>query len=55
MSSYWKQWSKEELDDMHGIVSDYDDEIKYIEEDEEHYKKPQECNCFRGCNKCLLG
>ena len=53
---YWSQWSKQELDSMHGIEpEDYQDED--VDYDEEEGCKEGECSCSccakNPCGNCM--
>lgn len=50
MRSYWSQWSKQELDSMHGIEpEDYEDEDEDFDETED---EEEECTCCCAKNPC---
>jgi hypothetical protein len=49
MNAYWAQFSKTEIDSMHGLEPE--DPIEY-EDEEIEQKRPYECDCMR-CNECL--
>lgn len=53
--AYWAQFSKSEIDSMHGIEpEDYDDtDIDHDEDDSELDRDEQECSCGNVCMDCL--
>lgn len=53
MTDYWAQFSKDEIDEMHGALDDEEEED--LEEDLEEEEKEESCpRCSNGCNYCLM-
>ena len=62
--AYWKQFSSEEIDSMHGIEPgengqalkcDEDGEPDWVDLNDEEEEQENECpRCSNGCNYCLM-
>lgn len=53
-NAYWAQFSKQELDSMHGIEpEDYEEDEVEVDEDEEEVYRGRGCPGCHGCMDCL--
>ena len=55
MTAYWAQFSKQEIDDMHGVVEDHDDDtdLDHDEDDTDSEQEPIGCCSRSPCGNCM--
>ena len=56
MTAYWSQFSKQEIDSMHGIEPEDHDDDTDMDQDEDDTNMDQEeqgCSCGNVCMDCL--
>ena len=54
-TAYWAQFSKQEIDSMHGIEPEdyHDDDQDYDHDDSEDEEREEGCSCGNVCMDCL--